>query len=92
MEFPIQRLPPMVGPRPAAQIPRLGDRARDGRKPSDESLDAEDGESQESEEPVDEVEIADASSAKAKSGDAKEEPGTGETGEPPGTPRIDLMA
>jgi hypothetical protein len=92
MDLPIQRVPPMVGPRPAAKIPRLGDRERNGRGQPDESLDKE---SQGHETPQDEEQEIDG--AAGDDGEAVDAQGAGEEGadaartdETP--PRIDLMA
>jgi hypothetical protein len=80
MDIPIQRLPPMVGPRPAAQIPRLGDRAREGRRESEESLDG-DGEGR-GEPPPD-----DALDERGGAPPPETDPGGEET-----PPQVDLMA
>lgn len=99
MDLPIQRLPPVVGPRPAPPIPRMGDRPqpRRGGDPGEflepDEGDAGDSEVDRSGARDDDAETDADGSPEGRGGleeGDREEPHPEEPAPPP--PKVDLMA
>ncbi|MBI3820845.1 MAG: hypothetical protein HY286_19310 [Planctomycetes bacterium] len=80
MDLPIQRVPPMVGPRPAPAIPQLGDRQRQ-RGDGKFSLEDEESEKDENADDTETTETDPVEAARAEKENAVAPPDEDEAGQ-----------